>query len=98
MASGCDVAECGGGLRREVELVGMLRETRAVLAPSADASARMRARVMAGAAMMMAQPSKARALAPEPDTSGESISPRRGQAHVLPLRDWRPKRPKKVSA
>lgn len=40
-------------LRQELELVALLRESRATLAPSADASARMRAKVMAGAATMM---------------------------------------------
>lgn len=42
------------GLRQELELVALLRESRAALAPSADASARMRAKVMAAAATMMA--------------------------------------------
>ncbi|WP_028934818.1 DUF5667 domain-containing protein [Pseudonocardia spinosispora] len=41
-------------LRQELELVALLRESRAALAPSADASARMRAKVMAAAATMMA--------------------------------------------
>jgi hypothetical protein len=40
-------------LRQELDLVALLRESRASLAPSADASARMRARVMAAAASMM---------------------------------------------
>lgn len=44
------------GLARDLELVALLRESRESLAPSADASARMRAKVMAAAATMMAQP------------------------------------------
>ena len=40
-------------LQRDLELVALLRESRASLAPSSDASARMRAQVMAGAASMM---------------------------------------------
>jgi hypothetical protein len=40
-------------LRRELELVALLRESRAALAPSADESARMRAKVMAAAASML---------------------------------------------
>jgi hypothetical protein len=41
-------------LLRELELVAMLRQSRAALAPSADESARMRARIMAVAASEMA--------------------------------------------
>lgn len=41
-------------LLRELELVAMLRQSRAALAPSADESARMRARIMAVAATEMA--------------------------------------------
>ncbi|MDQ2710288.1 MAG: DUF5667 domain-containing protein [Actinomycetota bacterium] len=41
-------------LARELELVALLRESRASLAPSPDASVRMRARVMAAAATMVA--------------------------------------------
>jgi hypothetical protein len=40
-------------LQRDLELVALLRESRASLAPSSDASARMRAQVMAAAASMM---------------------------------------------
>lgn len=40
-------------LQRDLELVALLRESRASLAPSSDASARMRAQVMAAAATMM---------------------------------------------
>ena len=40
-------------LLRELELVALLRQSRAALAPSADESARMRAKVMAAAATMM---------------------------------------------
>ncbi|WP_028926142.1 DUF5667 domain-containing protein [Pseudonocardia acaciae] len=43
-------------LRRELELVALLKESRAALAPDADASARMRAKVMAAAATMLPQP------------------------------------------
>jgi hypothetical protein len=43
-------------LLRDLELVALLRESRASLAPSADASARMRAKVMGAAAGMMAGP------------------------------------------
>lgn len=39
-------------LQRDLELVALLRESRATLAPSSDASARMRAQVMAAAATM----------------------------------------------
>lgn len=46
-------------LARDLELVALLRSSRASLAPSADASARMRAKVMAAAAATMAQPSAA---------------------------------------
>jgi hypothetical protein len=40
-------------LQRDLELVALLRESRASLAPSSDASARMRAQVMAAATSMM---------------------------------------------
>ncbi|HEY9416442.1 MAG TPA: DUF5667 domain-containing protein [Pseudonocardia sp.] len=40
-------------LQRDLELVALLRESRASLAPSSDASARMRSQVMAAAATMM---------------------------------------------
>jgi hypothetical protein len=40
-------------LQQDLELVALLRESRASLAPSSDASARMRAQVMAAAANMM---------------------------------------------
>lgn len=43
-------------LARDLELVALLRSSRESLAPSADASARMRAKVMAAAAATMAQP------------------------------------------
>jgi hypothetical protein len=41
-------------LARDLELVALLRESRASLAPTSDASARMRAKVMAAAGTMMA--------------------------------------------
>jgi hypothetical protein len=52
-------------LRRELELVALLRESRASLAPSADASARMRARVMAGASALMSSPASASDVEPD---------------------------------
>ena len=74
---------------REVDLVRALREGRAVLAPSADASARMRARVMAGAARMMAEHREVGPFSAELRGSGEVTSSRRGQADVIPLRGVR---------
>ena len=75
--------------RREVELVGMLRDARAVLAPSAQASARMRAQVMAGAAIMMVAHTEVRVLSAEPSRGSEATPPQRGRARVLPLRGGR---------
>lgn len=42
-----------GQLHRELDVVALLRESRAAMSPGADASARMRARVMAAAATML---------------------------------------------
>ena len=74
---------------REVDLVTALHEARAVLTPSADASARMRARVMAGAARMMTEHCEVGPFIPEVGTSGEATPSRRGQADVIPLRGVR---------
>lgn len=78
--------ESDGELRREVELVGVLRKGPSALAPSPDASARMRARVMAAAAKMMTEHSETGALSPEPGMSGQAEPLRRGQSNVLPMR------------
>lgn len=54
---GLDAASIGDEeLRRELELVALLQRSGEALAPSADASARMRARVMAEAAGIMSAP------------------------------------------
>jgi len=45
-------------LRRELDVVALLRESRATASPDADASARMRARVMAAAATMLQAPNE----------------------------------------
>jgi len=45
-------------LRRELDVVALLRESRATASPDADASARMRARVMAAAATMLPAPNE----------------------------------------
>ena len=67
----------------------MLRDARAVLAPSAQASVRMRAQVMAGAAIMMAADTEVRVLSAEPSTGSEATHPQPGRARVLPLRGGR---------
>jgi hypothetical protein len=54
--SGGSVSPGDDELLRDLELVALLRESRASLAPSADASARMRAKVMAAAATMTPGP------------------------------------------
>jgi hypothetical protein len=46
-------SDADGELLQELELVALLRQSRVALAPSADESARMRARVMAAAATML---------------------------------------------
>lgn len=43
-------------LRQELEMVALLRQSRATMGPDADASARMRAKVMAAAATMLSTP------------------------------------------
>ena len=43
-------------LRQELEMVALLRQSRAMAGPDADASARMRAKVMAAAATMLSTP------------------------------------------
>ncbi|HEY2205376.1 MAG TPA: DUF5667 domain-containing protein [Pseudonocardia sp.] len=52
---GTAVAPGDEQLRQDMDLVALLRESRASLAPDADASARMRAKVMAAAASMMSE-------------------------------------------
>jgi hypothetical protein len=53
-------------LRQELELVALLRKSGAALGPDADASARMRARVMAAAAEIMSEPSEREPAAEAP--------------------------------
>jgi len=81
-------------LQRDLELVALLRESRASLAPSSDASARMRAQVMAAAGSMMPSStvdwseSATEAddfSAVEDDTNVVSISSARGR-HRFPRR------------
>jgi len=79
-------------LQRDLELVALLRESRASLAPSSDASARMRAQVMAAAASMMPSTTvdwsdsageTAETVSVEDDTNVVSISSARGR-HRFP--------------
>ncbi|HTK64668.1 MAG TPA: DUF5667 domain-containing protein [Pseudonocardia sp.] len=78
-------------LQRDLELVALLRESRASLAPSSDASARMRAQVMAAAANMMPSTtvdwsdSDSETAEVEEDTNVVSITSARGR-HRFPRR------------
>jgi len=71
---GVDAVPPGDGqLHRELDVVALLRESRAAMSPGADASARMRARVMAAAATMLpdqnagqAAPTNVTAIGAEP--------------------------------
>ena len=71
---GMDAVPPGDGqLHRELDVVALLRESRAAMSPGADASARMRARVMAAAAIMLpdqdagqAAPTNVTAIGSEP--------------------------------
>ncbi|MBV9315275.1 MAG: hypothetical protein JO100_16425 [Pseudonocardia sp.] len=65
-------------LRRELEVVSLLRESRSALAPSGEASARMRAKVMAAASAMM--PAQA-----ETAETPEGVSGSANTTNVLPL-------------
>jgi hypothetical protein len=55
-------------LRRELDVVALLRESRATASPDADASARMRARVMAAAATMLQAPNETTTESPSATT------------------------------
>jgi hypothetical protein len=71
---GMDAVPPGDGqLHRELDVVALLRESRVAMSPGADASARMRARVMAAAATMLpeqnggqAAPTNVTAIGTEP--------------------------------
>jgi hypothetical protein len=70
-------SDADGELLHELELVALLRQSRVALAPSADESARMRARVMAAAATMLQPASQASGLDETYDTLPNGNAPTR---------------------
>ncbi|HEX4247063.1 MAG TPA: hypothetical protein VH008_04295, partial [Pseudonocardia sp.] len=72
---GMDAVPPGDGqLHRELDVVALLRESRAAMSPGADASARMRARVMAAAATMLTDQNAGQAAPTNVSTIGSAPS------------------------